>query len=1002
MYGGREPGPGWGGRGGGADAERGRERERERWREQEQRRERDGRRSGGLDRGGGGQRRERDRDYERGPGRERDREYERDQRHDMGEGRYGDRGRDRDRERDGDRARYRYGGHDLGDRGRQRNDADRRTGQGVEDELRSGRAPGRALAGAAAGWHPLSEEEILRKREKEQKDLEKDMEQRRARVLAWQAQRKEEEEWKRTGGDAAAPAEGGAGERKAWTLDDDAEDGDEGLAPKLRKHGAQPGGGHEEVDPLDAFMAAEVLPEVKKREESEAAGQASLSRPRLRQNPYASDSEAGEEEEEEDYEAWAKSVREGKGSKLDKIATVDHSKMEYAAFRRDFYVEAPAVRRMTTVDVAALRKDLEGVQARGKGVPKPVAHWDHCGLSQKVLEVIKKSGFERPTAIQAQAFPVIMSGRDCIGIAKTGSGKTLAFLLPMLRHIKDQRPLRDGDGPIALVVAPTRELVTQIGKDVRRFAKVSGIEVAAIFGGSGIADQIKALKRGVEIVVCTPGRMIDILAMGRVTNLHRVTYLVFDEADRMFDMGFEPQITRLVDLTRPDRQTVMFSATFPQKVEALARRALQRPIEVSVGGRSVVNKDIEQIVEVRPQEERFFRLLELLGQWFERGKVLVFVQSQKKCDSLFSDLIKAGYPCLSLHGGHDQSDRQGTINDFKGSVCGLMVATSVAARGLDVKDLRLVVNYDPPNHHEDYVHRVGRTGRAGNKGTAVTFIEYGEEKFAPDIVKALIESDVEVPENLRDLAEDFERRRKQGQVRAHGSGFGGSGFKFNKDEDEVKKAHRKAKVKEAGVVEISDDEGASDGEGGEAGAAVKSVTTAPAPGAAAQLPAVGPPGHVPPPHLAAQMSASQAQAASHAAAHGRNPMLAAAQLAASQATAAAAAAPFIPDSGVIGRGERHFEAELTINDFPQHARWKATHKDSLREISDRTGAAVTTRGIYIGPGQRVTGNAKKLFLLVEGPTERSVKQASAELKRILQEATEKTLAGGGGGGRYTL
>ena len=203
-------------------------------------------------------------------------------------------------------------------------------------------------------------------------------------------------------------------------------------------------------------------------------------------------------------------------------------------------------------------------------------------------------------------------------------------------------------------------------------------------------------------------------------------------------------------------------------------------------------------------------------------------------------------------------------------------------------------------------------------------------------------------------------------------------------------------------MELSDDEGASDGEGEETGAAVRSVATAPAPGAAAQPQAVAPSGHVPPPHLAAQMAASQAQAASHAAAHGGNPMLAAAQLAASQATAAAAAAPFIPDSGVIGRGARHFEAELTINDFPQHARWKATHKDSLREISDRTGAAVTTRGTYFGPGQRVAGNAKKLYLLVEGPTERSVKQASAELKRILQEATEKTLAEGGGGGRYRL
>ena len=841
---------------------------------------------------------------------------------------------------------------------------------------------------------------MLQKREEEQKALEQDMERRRARVLAWQNQRNTSEGGKGGSGenthrDVTPAGGGGAGDGRPWTLDDDAEDGDEGPAQHSNKRKA-PESDAPEVDPLDAFMAAEVLPEIKKREEEEVNGGAPSSKSPVKQNPrpFPSDSEGSGEEEEEDYETWAKSVRAGKGSKLDKIATVDHSKMDYEAFRRDFYTEAPAVRRMSTVELAELRKNLDGVQARGKGVPRPVAHWDHCGLSQKLLEVIKRSGFERPTAIQAQALPVIMSGRDCIGIAKTGSGKTLAFLLPMLRHIKDQRPLEAGEGPIGLVVAPTRELVTQISKDVRRFARVLGLDVVAVFGGSGIADQIKALKRGVEVVVCTPGRMIDILAMSRVTNLHRITYLVFDEADRMFDMGFEPQITRIVDLTRPDRQTVMFSATFPKQVEVLARRALKKPVEVTVGGRSVVNKDIDQIVEIRPLEERFFRLLELLGQWYERGKVLVFVQTQKQCDALFSDLVKSGYPCLSLHGGHDQSDRQGTIDDFKGSVCGLMVATSVAARGLDVKELRLVVNYDPPNHHEEYVHRVGRTGRAGNKGTAVTFIDRGEEKFAPDIVKALLESNAEVPPKVRDMAEDFERRRRQGQVKAHGSGFGGSGFKFDKGEDEAKKAQRKAQVKEAGVMELSDEEGGSDGDQAK-GTAVRSVATAPAPGAAAYPESAAPPATNVPPHLAAQMAATRVQAAARAVAQGMDPMRAAAQ-----AAAPGVASPAIPDSGVIGRGERHFEAELTINDFPQHARWKVTHKDKLREISDRTGAALTTRGTYFGPGQRVPPSAKKLFLLVEGPTERSVKQASAELKRILQEATEKTLATGGG--RYTL
>ena len=356
------------------------------------------------------------------------------------------------------------------------------------------------------------------------------------------------------------------------------------------------------------------------------------------------------------------------------------------------------------------------VQVRGKDVPKPVRNWNQCGLSSRVLETLRRNGMDVPTPIQAQALPAIMSGRDVIGIAKTGSGKTLAFVLPALRHIKDQRPLEQGDGPVVLGLAPTRELCVQIGKDVKRFARPLGLTCVCAYGGSALGTQISDLKRGAEIVIATPGRLIDVLAAscsnvlgrtgggergmyfgglvwtrgcpnrrtadrptppatstaddpcptaadhprphrplstlpphppptqmsnGKITNLRRVTYLVLDEADRMFDMGFEPQITRITSLVRPDRQTVMFSATFPRQVEALARRLLASPVEILVGGRSVVNADITQYVEVREPDDRFLRLLEILGEWYERGKVLVFVASQDGCDNLFRDLLKA-------------------------------------------------------------------------------------------------------------------------------------------------------------------------------------------------------------------------------------------------------------------------------------------------------------------------------------------------------------------------
>ena len=344
------------------------------------------------------------------------------------------------------------------------------------------------------------------------------------------------------------------------------------------------------------------------------------------------------------------------------------------------------------------------------------------------MDTLRKMNFEKPTPIQCQAIPAIMSGRDLIGIAKTGSGKTVAFVLPMFRHVLDQPPLEEGDGPIAIIMSPTRELCMQIGKDIKRFSKSLNLRAVCVYGGTGeyhyhrqltiliiydnlsilgISEQIAELKRGAEIIVCTPGRMIDMLAAnsGRVTNLRRVTYVVLDEADRMFDMGFEPQVLRIIDNVRPDRQTVMFSATFPRQMEGIARRFLKKPIEIQVGGRSVVCKEVEQNVAVLEDEAKFFKLLELLGHYQEHGSIIVFVDKQENADTLLKDLMKASYPCMSLHGGIDQFDRDSTMVDFKSGRVKLLIATSVAARGLDVKHLILVVNFDCPNHYEDYVHR---------------------------------------------------------------------------------------------------------------------------------------------------------------------------------------------------------------------------------------------------------------------------------------------------------
>ena len=549
----------------------------------------------------------------------------------------------------------------------------------------------------------------------------------------------------------------------------------------------------EEADPLDAFMtglgdpmsAPKVTTGLKISKSKVQQPEAMFGDDDVDLNTVAADTD--------DILAMA-----SKRKKKD-LPTVNHTKVTYQPFRKSFYHEPSELSEMTEEEVADLRLELDGIKIRGVDAPKPVQKWSQCGLGVQSLEVIQRLGYEKPSSIQTQAIPSIMSGRDVIGVAKTGSGKTIAFLLPMFRHIKDQRPLDSLDGPVGLVMTPTRELATQIHKECKPFLKALNLRAVCAYGGAPIKEQIADLKRGAEIIVCTPGRMIDLLAAnsGRVTNLRRVTYVVLDEADRMFDMGFEPQVMKILANIRPDRQTVLFSATFPRQMESLARKTLSKPVEIVVGGRSVVAPEITQIVEVRSEEAKFVRLLELLGNLYseeknEDDRALIFVDRQESADSLLRDLMRKGYPCMSIHGGKDQIDRDSTIDDFKAGVTPIMTATSVAARGLDVKQLKLVVNYDAPNHLEDYVHRAGRTGRAGNTGTAVTFVTPDQERYSLDIAKALRQSGQEVPEELQKLVETFIEKVKSGKEKVSGSGFGGKGLeRLDQERDAARTRERK-------------------------------------------------------------------------------------------------------------------------------------------------------------------------------------------------------------------
>ncbi|XP_030466920.1 DEAD-box ATP-dependent RNA helicase 42 [Syzygium oleosum] len=1042
--------------------ERAREKEREREREREREKEKREREREDRERSREREKREREKEKEKEKEKEREKERERERRI---------RVREKRREVDSD---YSEDDSQEHDKKRRRRDDDENYEERDREKGRSGGSkrrennedsPRRTDEEDSENKDdkPTREEEL----EDEQKKLDEEMEKRRRRVQEWQELRRKKEEMEREKrGEVNVEEEEKSG--KAWTLEGESDD-EEGAptmkpdmdvdedeltddttgdamvvdsengdtAPDLeeRENGA---GGDEEIDPLDAFMNDLVLPEVEKLNNAVPTSTAAddnsdmkrkdkknnISNGKLARNgPSKSmgriiqgeDSESdhgdleneGDPLEDEDDDEFMKRVKK---TKAEKLSIVDHSKIDYKPFRKNFYIEVKEISRMSAEEVAVYRKQLE-LKLHGKDVPRPIKTWHQTGLTSKILETIKKLNYEKPMQIQAQALPVIMSGRDCIGIAKTGSGKTLAFVLPMLRHIKDQPPVVAGDGPIGLVMAPTRELVQQIHSDIKKFAKGIGVRCVPVYGGSGVAQQISELKRGTEIVVCTPGRMIDILCTsgGKITNLRRVTYLVMDEADRMFDMGFEPQITRIVQNIRPDRQTVLFSATFPRQVEILARRVLNKPVEIQVGGRSVVNKDITQLVEVRPESERFLRLLELLGEWYEKGKILIFVHTQAKCDDLFRDMLRHGYPCLSLHGAKDQTDRESTINDFKSNVCNLLIATSIAARGLDVKELELVINFDVPNHYEDYVHRVGRTGRAGRKGCAITFISEDEARYAPDLVKALELSEQVVPDDLKALADAFMAKVNQGLEQAHGTGYGGSGFKFNEEEDEVRRAAKKAQAKEYGFDEDKSDSDDDDDGVRKAGGDISQQ-------AALQL--------------AALAAASRASTASNVTPStvGQIPNVLPAALPSILGSTTSAVLPgtlpVLPTDGAARAAAiaaainlqhnlakiqadampEHYEAELEINDFPQNARWKVTHKETLGPISEWTGAAITTRGQFFPPGKPPAHGERKLYLFIEGPTEQSVKRAKAELKRVLEDVTNAALSlpGGAQPGRYSV
>ncbi|KAJ0236410.1 DEAD-box ATP-dependent RNA helicase 30 [Hirschfeldia incana] len=366
---------------------------------------------------------------------------------------------------------------------------------------------------------------------------------------------------------------------------------------------------------------------------------------------------------------------------LDSVSLPKQSFGNLVHFEKNFYVESDAVMAMTEEDVALFRSEKD-ISVEGRDVPKPIKMFHDANFPDNILDAIAKLGFTEPTPIQAQGWPMALKGRDLIGIAETGSGKTLAYLLPALVHVSAQPRLGQDDGPIVLILAPTRELAVQIQEESRKFGLRSGVRSTCIYGGAPKGRQIHDLRRGVEIVIATPGRLIDMLECQH-TNLKRVTYLVLDEADRMLDMGFEPQIRKIVSQIRPDRQTLLWSATWPREVETLARQFLRDPYKAIIGSADLkANQSINQVIEIVQTPEKYTRLLTLLKQLMDGSKILIFVETKRGCDQVTRQLRMDGWPALAIHGDKNQSERDRVLSEFKSGRSPIMTATDVAARGL--------------------------------------------------------------------------------------------------------------------------------------------------------------------------------------------------------------------------------------------------------------------------------------------------------------------------------
>ncbi|VDN58063.1 unnamed protein product [Dracunculus medinensis] len=409
----------------------------------------------------------------------------------------------------------------------------------------------------------------------------------------------------------------------------------------------------------------------------------------------------------------------------------------------------------------------KGIVVDGEDIPPPIGSFIEMKFPPSIIQALREKKIICPTVIQMQGIPVVLSGRDMIGIASTGSGKTLTFALPLIMFCLEQQvslPFRHGEGPYGLIIVPSRELAKQIYDVIDQIceaiasSKFPRLRLGLSIGGLPIGDQVRVFERGVHICVATPGRLSDLLNK-KIFNLQVCRYLVLDEADRMLDMGFEDELRTIFSFFKGQRQTLLFSATMPRKIQNFARSALVKAIIVNVGRAGAASLNVTQEIEYVRSDEKLTKILECLQKTPPR--VLIFAEKKSDVDSIYEYLLIKGVDAASLHGGKDQKDRHTGVDAFRRGEKDVLVATDVASKGLDFENIQHVINFDMPEDIENYVHRIGRTGRSGKKGMATTFINRKADiSVLQDLRALLLEAGQELPLFLRDIAGDGNELRQ--------------------------------------------------------------------------------------------------------------------------------------------------------------------------------------------------------------------------------------------------